>query len=129
MAFKLNWDMMGIATSVACAIHCALLPLLVSSLPLLGIDLVSNALFEWGMIILAFLVGVYSLLHGYRTHHHSSNPMLLFSAGFILLLLKQFFHAYSVWFLVPAVALMIAAHYINYTLCRKSKCASHHHRH
>ncbi len=129
MAVKLNWDMMGIATSVACAIHCALLPVLVSSLPLMGIDLVSNPYFEWGMIALAFFVGIYSLLHGYRTHHHSIHPVLLFTVGFLFLLLKQVFHAHSVWFLLPAVVLIISAHYINFTLCRKSRCASHHHRH
>lgn len=129
MALKLNWDMMGIATSVACAIHCALLPVLVSSMPLLGIDLVGNSLFEWGMIVLAFGVGAYSLFHGYRTHHHSLTPVFIFSLGFLFLLLKQFFHSRHLLLLFPAVTLMIAAHYINFNLCRKSRCSSDHHRH
>ena len=84
MKIKLNWDAMGIATSVACAIHCALLPLMVGSLPLFGINIIHNAFFEWGMIGLAFVVGSYSLFHGYVKHHHSLTPVFIFTAGFVL---------------------------------------------
>ena len=35
MAQKINWDAWGILTSVLCAIHCAILPLVISTLPLL----------------------------------------------------------------------------------------------
>ena len=91
MNTKINWDMMGIATSVLCAIHCALLPVLVSTLPVFGINIVHNSVFEWGMIILAFIVGSYSLFHGYVKHHHSLVPVLIFCVGFLLLVFKQFF--------------------------------------
>ncbi|HAL95914.1 MAG TPA: MerC domain-containing protein, partial [Chitinophagaceae bacterium] len=33
MRFRINWDALGISASIACAIHCALLPLFLSSLP------------------------------------------------------------------------------------------------
>ncbi|MEO7446128.1 MAG: MerC domain-containing protein, partial [Ferruginibacter sp.] len=64
MAVKLNWDGLGIATSLACAIHCAVLPLILTSLPLFGINIIHNSYFEWMMIALAFGVGIYSLYHG-----------------------------------------------------------------
>ena len=120
---------MGIATSVACAIHCALLPVLVSTLPVFGINIVHNLIFEWGMIALAFLVGSYSLFHGYVKHHRSFFPILIFSTGFIFLVLKQFFTEFEYSFLTIAVALIISAHYYNYRLCHQSKCASPHHKH
>jgi len=120
---------MGIATSVACAIHCALLPLIMTSLPLFGINIIHNSFFEWGMIALAFFVGAYSLYHGFVKHHRSFTPILIFSAGFILLMLKQFFHPIEFWFLAPAVILIISAHYYNYRLCHQSKCSSPHHKH
>ena len=120
---------MGIATSVACAIHCAVLPIILSSLPILGINIIHNIFFEWGMIALAFVVGSYSLFHGYKKHHRSSVPVLIFSAGFIFLVLKQFFAPYEYLFLSLAVGLIIAAHYYNYRLCHQSKCASPHHQH
>lgn len=129
MNIKINWDAMGIATSVACAIHCAVLPIILSSLPILGINIIHNTFFEWGMIGLAFVVGSYSLLHGFIKHHHSSCPVIVFSSGFIFLVLKQFFHQYEYLFLSLAVALIVAAHYYNYHLCQQSKCASPHHQH
>jgi MerC mercury resistance protein len=129
MSTKVNWDMMGIATSVACAIHCALLPVMLTSLPLFGINIIHNSIFEWGMIGLAFVVGSYSLFHGFAKHHHSFIPIFIFTAGFIFLILKQFFHPIENWLLVPAVSLIIGAHYYNYRLCHQSKCSSPHHQH
>ncbi len=127
--FKINWDGLGIATSVACAIHCVVLPLILTSLPLFGINIIHNIFFEWGMIILAFGMGSYALLHGYKTHHKSYLPLRIFILGFAFLITKQFFLNYEAYFLIPAVTLIISAHYINYKLCRRSKCSSPHHIH
>ncbi len=129
MKLRLNWDTMGIATSIACAIHCALLPVLMSSLPVFGVNIIHNSFFEWGMISLAFVVGSYSLFHGYVKHHQSYIPVLIFSVGFIFLVLKQFFEAYDLGLLLIAVAFIISAHFYNYRLCHLSKCASPHHKH
>lgn len=128
MPVKLNWDAAGIATSILCAIHCALLPLILTSLPLMGINIIHNGTFEWVMIGLAFLIGAYSLSHGYRRHHHSLKPIALFAIGFFFLAAKQF-TTYHLAFLSIAVIGMISAHYLNFRLCHKSKCADPHHSH
>lgn len=118
MKFKINWDAFGIAASVACAIHCAVLPLILSSLPLFGINIIENQGFEFLMIALAFVVGVYSLYHGRKKHHHSFYPMVLFAAGISLLFIKSMLHSHSLMLLLPAVSLVVIAHYLNYKLCR-----------
>ncbi|WP_018615094.1 MerC domain-containing protein [Segetibacter koreensis] len=115
---KINWDALGIAASVACAIHCALLPLLFTSLPLFGINIIENKIFEIIMVIVAFAIGVYSLYHGWKKHHHNYIPLLVFSAGFILLVLKLFFDAYENWLLLPAVIGIVSAHMINFRACK-----------
>src|SRR5260370_16077076 len=84
MLRKINWDILGISASVLCAIHCAVLPLLLASLPVLGINILHNASFEYGMIALAFLVGSLALLHGFRRHHRHPGPWLLFTAGVVV---------------------------------------------
>lgn len=117
---KINYDALGIATSVACAIHCAILPLVLSSLPLFGINIINNAVFEYGMIFLALCVGLYSLWHGYKKHHHSSIPITLFATGISMLFMKQIFHAHFLYFLIPAVILIVSAHWINYQSCKKA---------
>ncbi|HET9057724.1 MAG TPA: MerC domain-containing protein [Chitinophagaceae bacterium] len=115
-----NIDFWGITISVACAIHCALLPLLFVSLPILGINIIDNTWFEYGMIILAFAVGVFALSHGYKKHHHKLIPVYLFSVGILLLTGKQVFEVYKYWFLFPAIGLIIYAHLLNYNLCRRT---------
>lgn len=129
MKVKINWDRLGITTSVVCAIHCGLLPVILPVLPLFGVNIVHNSLFEWAMITLAFGVGCYSLYHGFIRHHHSYRPITIFLIGFVFLVLKQFFHSQEYIFLSIAVPLIISAHFINIRLCKKNKCSSAHHMH
>lgn len=115
---KINWDALGITASLACAIHCALLPLFFTSLPVFGINVIQNIGFEILMVLLAFLIGMYSLYHGFKRHHHSLLPLIVFSAGFVFLILKLFFIKYENWLLIPGVTGIIVAHLINYKSCR-----------
>jgi 4-amino-4-deoxy-L-arabinose transferase-like glycosyltransferase len=120
MGFKINWDAVGITTSLACAIHCAVLPLILTSLPLFGINIIENVSFEYFMIFLAMGIGTVALLHGYRKHHHRLLPWLIFLAGMALLFAKQYWHGQQYWLLFPAVATIITAHYLNYRFCKKA---------
>lgn len=119
MKTKINWDALGITTSVLCAIHCAVLPLFLAALPLFGVNIIDNFAFEAGMILLAFVIGAYALWHGYRWHHHKKLPLILFVFGMLLLVLKQVFLQYHVLLLIPAVLLIVLAHLLNYKLCRR----------
>lgn len=121
MKMHINWDALGVSATVACAIHCALLPLFLSSLPLFGINIIHNPYFETGMIVLAMGIGSYSLLHGYRRHHHRHAPLVIFLAGISFLILRQFIAHYQLWLLVPAVVSIVFAHYLNWRYCRRAK--------
>ena len=117
----INWDGLGILTSVLCAIHCAVLPLAVSFLPLLGLGFIRHPLFEYGMIGLAFAIGTGALWHGFTRHHHRLTPWLLFVGGMMLLIAKEVWWRYELVFLPFAVALIISAHVVNYRLSRPVK--------
>ncbi|MBK7884997.1 MAG: MerC domain-containing protein [Chitinophagaceae bacterium] len=131
MKIKLNWDALGIGTSLLCAIHCALLPAIASTLPVFGINIINNVLFEWGMIIFACLIGCYALIHGFIKHHKNFTPLLIFATGFLFLVSKQVLHGTlpEYWLLSFAVLFITGAHYYNYKLCHQSKCSSPHHKH
>jgi hypothetical protein len=118
MGSKINWDALGITTSLACAIHCALLPLFLTSLPVFGFEIIENLSVEIGMVALAFGIGIYSLYHGWKKHHHSFLPMIVFTIGFIFLVLKLFITQYETWLLIPGVIGIISGHIINYKSCR-----------
>lgn len=120
MRLKINWDALGISASVACAIHCAVLPLVISSMPIFGVEIIDNTCFEIIMIILAAGIGAYSLYHGYKKHHHQLTPLFIFTLGILLLCAKQIWHAQQLWLLVPAVFFIVMAHYFNYRNCKKA---------
>lgn len=118
MNSRINWDALGISASLACAIHCAVLPMVYSSLPLFGVNIIDNVFFEYFMIALAFGIGAFSLWHGYKKHHHSLLPLAVFSLGMMLLLAKQIWHQYQIPLLALAVILIVTAHFRNYRMCR-----------
>jgi len=116
---RINFDALGIIASIACAVHCAILPLLLSSLPLFGTNIINNNMFETGLILLSLAVGIIALRHGSHLHSQSRLPVILFTSGIILLLVKQFTgHRHLLWFLIPAVVLIVSAHLLNYRQCR-----------
>lgn len=118
--YQVNWDKLGIAASVACAIHCAVLPLFFTSLPLFGINIIQSKAFEYLMIGLALAIGLYSLRHGLRRHHHRPAPLLLFVAGIVLLVVRELLPSHPLWATLFAVCLIVAAHLLNYRYCRQA---------
>jgi len=69
-------DRIGATGSLACAVHCAALPLLLAIAPAIGLGL-ANHDFEIGFVAFASLLGLTSLLLGYRRHRHSRALALL----------------------------------------------------
>ena len=61
-------DRLGATGSLVCAVHCALLPLLIAALPSLGVAAWLGHGFEQGFVLFASLLGVFSLAWGYRRH-------------------------------------------------------------
>jgi hypothetical protein len=61
-------DRLGAAGSLLCAIHCALLPIAIATLPALGIAAWLGDGFERGFVMFATLLGLFSVLWGYRRH-------------------------------------------------------------
>jgi MerC mercury resistance protein len=115
---KISADIIGIGTSIACAIHCAVLPLFLTGLSVFGVNIIHNLWFESSMILLAGLVGLYSLRHGFTRHHRSPVPFLLFVTGMLFLFAKQYWHVYELILLPFAVILIISAHIFNFRFTR-----------
>jgi hypothetical protein len=61
-------DRLGATGSLLCALHCALLPVAIALLPTLGIALWLGDGFEQGFVIFATLLGLVTLVLGYRRH-------------------------------------------------------------
>jgi hypothetical protein len=109
-------DNIGMTASTLCAIHCAVVPVLFTSLPLLGLGFLANAWLEWGMIVLTLIIGAYSIGMSYLRIHRKPQPLFLLTAGFAIIVLGHLFATgWTDMVVVPAGGLFIAAaHFVNY---------------
>jgi hypothetical protein len=77
-------DSLGTAGAALCAIHCALLPIALVLLPVLGLGFLSSATFEICFVLFATTLAISSLWHGY-THHRAYHAFLWLVPGLVLL--------------------------------------------
>ena len=61
-------DRLGATGSLLCALHCALLPVAIALLPSLGIAAWLGDDFERGFVVFATLLGLFSVVWGWRRH-------------------------------------------------------------
>ncbi|MFD0764312.1 MerC domain-containing protein [Mucilaginibacter lutimaris] len=109
-------DNIGMTASTLCAIHCAAVPVLFTSLPLVGLGFLANPLVEWVMITIALVVGVSSIGNSYFKEHHRILPLALLIAGFLIIIIGHLFtKGWIEAVIVPVGGLTIAlAHFVNY---------------
>jgi hypothetical protein len=109
-------DNFGMTASVLCAVHCAIVPIIITSLPLLGLGFLANPFFEWGMITLALLIGIYAIGPSYFRTHRKPLPLLLLIIGFLIIIGGHLFiKSWREAIIVPIGGLLIAtAHFFNF---------------
>lgn len=61
-------DRVGMISSLVCALHCALLPLVLSVLPALGLGLFASADIDQAFAVFAGVLGITTLSIGFRRH-------------------------------------------------------------
>jgi hypothetical protein len=112
---KLNLDQLGITASTLCAIHCAVVPLLMTVLPLFGLSFLANESVEFTMILISLVLGIWSLSVSYRKQHRRPLPVLILTFGFTLIGIGHLIgHDSLEPILIPIGGLTIAAaHFIN----------------
>lgn len=120
---SLHLDFIGFSTSLVCAIHCAFLPYLISSLPLLGLGILQQPWVESGLIAISAVLAVLALSQGFISHHRSVVPVLVVASGFILISIGLFVLPESLEELaIPIGASVISlGHYLNWQKIRASK--------
>ena len=61
-------DRIGMWASLVCAVHCALLPLVLALLPMLGLGALDLVDIDQAFVVFATVLGVTTLALGYRRH-------------------------------------------------------------
>ena len=115
-------DRVGMASSLVCAVHCAVLPLLVGLVPLVGASLFEDRRTEWAFVAISFAVGITSLLPSYFSKHRKARPLMLFVIGLGSILtartIFEDFHRAEIPFVLFGACFVITAHLLNRKLCR-----------
>ena len=120
---------LSLILGVGCAIHCALTPVVMIALPFLG-SFLSNEYLEWTIIISSFALGVLSLWHGYKKHHHSSKALIIFLVFFGLFIaghLLESIRLVGMALIVTGSLGLVYAQWVNYKLNQSTACHLKHH--
>lgn len=99
-------DRFGAYGSLACAVHCALLPVVIALLPSLGLASVLGETFERGFVVFATLLGLFSVVWGYR-RHRAVRALWLLIPGLALLWTGALYPPLHDSLLLHAVAMTI----------------------
>ena len=112
-------DTTGACLSVACAIHCLAMPLLVAVLPLLGLGFLATERAELFLISGAIALAVGSLAWGVRLHRSWRALLILIVAlVFIATARTAVEGAFEVVFYSIGGVLLASAHLVNRHLCK-----------
>jgi len=86
----LSWrDFAGVTASLACAIHCAAMPLVVAYLSALGLSWMAEEGFHQAMAVLCIAIALAAFVPGWRKHRRPS-PVLLGAVGLAFLMAAAF---------------------------------------
>lgn len=120
-------DAVGFTASTLCAIHCAATPLLLTALPLVGLEFLLHPAIEAAMIGLSLLIGAASLLHGYGKHHGKFAALLILIAGFAMIFAGHFVlpEPYGELAIPSGAGTVAIAHLVNWRLCRQCRLCSY----
>ena len=83
-----NVDQLGSVASFACAVHCALSGVALGVLSSVGLEFIGHPVLEVLFIGSSVLLGILAVVRGFRIHH-SWNPLGLFIAGLLMIILAH----------------------------------------
>lgn len=114
-------DKAGTAASLLCALHCALMPLAITLLPLVGLQFLASGWVEWTLIGISAVLGTSSLCLGFK-EHRSRRALAILGAGLSLVVLGRIIEEHHLGPLgVPTLVLggitIAGAHLLNRKLC------------
>ena len=130
MNTQVNADKASITLSMACMIHCLLMPsflILTSGFFALSID---NELIHKSFLIIVLPVSLYALVTGYRNHKTLSYFYIGTSGLWILIFAVFFGEGVFGEFAEKSLTLLgsiivASAHYKNYKACKELACECH----
>lgn len=112
-------DRFGAGLSLVCALHCALHPLLLLSLPLIGLGFLLNEQLE-SLILIFSVIFALGVLGGSLRTHGQKQVLWPWLAGALLIALSRVFHEGEVLLAVAGALILAGAHLLNSWYSRRA---------
>ena len=124
---RLHTDVWGFGASTVCAVHCGMLPFVLTFSSLGSIRWLSNPWIELGFIVLSAMIATLAIGQNFRQHKHIRLAIQVVLAGFALILAGHFLPG-SMEYILTALggATVATGHVLNWRLARKSVCCTNH---
>jgi hypothetical protein len=111
-------DLVGTCVSLVCALHCLMLPFLVTVLPLAGAGVFLGGALEVLFIAASVALATGSLCWGFRRHRRS-RVFIMLGTALAMIVVGRFLtsEAYEFMFVVAGAVVLAAGHLLNRYLC------------
>jgi hypothetical protein len=86
ISYRVSLDRLGIIAASICLLHCAVIPVMIIAMPMIGTTYASNS--EWlhlPLVLFASILGGYAIFLG-KLHHRQKSPTIIAIVGVALLL-------------------------------------------
>lgn len=109
----LRWlDRAGMTLSTLCALHCALQPLWLLALSMLGLSAVMTERGELMFLVASALLAAWGLFSGIQ-HHGQTHLWWSWSLAAVLIAASRLFHAFEMPLAVAGALMLAACHFQN----------------
>lgn len=110
-------DLLGFSASFLCAVHCLVMPLVLSLGLAGGMTWLESAWVEWTFILTTLVLASWSLF-GSLSKHHNYRPLIIAGLGFVLIVVLHHIFEDSIGHYLSAIGgiLVAYAHYYNWRL-------------
>lgn len=129
--------LVGSYASLACAIHCAIMPIIVVVFPIASISLFVTEPVEWIILLLSLFLNLSNLCLGYKKHR-SLKALILLGIGASLFVIGKLAHShyenhhnftfdfYTIILFLGGLMVSLS-YWINNLLCNSCKTCNHNH--
>ena len=124
---QITLDKLSIGASTLCAIHCAVLPIMIALFPTLSVLPFDDHVFHEALVLMIVPMSLLAGVFGCSKH---KDKLVLFGliSGLLLLILTTFLghdllgETGEKAFTLLATGILAAAHWRNFSLCRAQQC-------
>lgn len=116
---QLKLDRFGAGLSLVCAVHCAMHPLLLLALPLIGLGFLLNEQLE-SLILIFSVIFALGVLGSSLREHGQKQVLWPWLVGTVLIVLSRVFHDGEVLLAVAGALSLAGAHLLNTWYSRRA---------